>query len=334
MAEMMVDEVGELLQNSPPDVMHWKCELCGNTPLITIAHKDRYGLPVRFQVCRNCGLVVLNPRWSLELYNKFYTEYYRSLVTEYAAPKESQKSQKSPVGANNAGEYFQKLARAVQLEAILPAKPRILEIGGGVGDAASYMRDQYDADVVIVEPNKSEAEEAEKRGFVVIADVFENAHFEIADFDLVVMLRTVDHLIDAIAAFEKMRRLLKEKKGWVLLDGVDYFRRMWILKDAIKPLKIDHCYYFSPETLPAMMAKCALHPKVVDVATGQVVVLAQCGEEGVEPDMVGFGQYRFWEWERLANRPRMLPPEGVLTRYIRAETRWLWRRLRSKLRRQ
>lgn len=320
MKTTITEKVLNYLQKVPPATVHTCCELCGGGWLVTIANQDRYGLPVRFVMCRQCGLVVLNPRWGQESYNKFYTDYYRPLVAEWSGTETST--------ASHVQMWFEKMAQATALAHYLPAAPRVIDIGGGNGSLAAYLRDQYGAEVVVVEPNAREAQEAAAKGFDVIVDVFENCHLEPASCDLVVMLRTVDHLIYASETLAKVRRILRPQ-GVMLVDGVDYYRRMALSGDATKPLKIDHCYYFSPETLPMLMRKCGLSPIISDVTTlpGQVVVLAQAG-----PPMAisnnGFehflgAEYRYYEWERLVHRPSFVAKPGDFTRSVQAELAWL-----------
>jgi SAM-dependent methyltransferase len=316
----ITEEVLDYLQKVPPTIVHTCCELCGGGWLMTIANQDRYGLPVRFVMCRQCGLTTLNPRWGRDAYNKFYTAYYRPLVAEWSGGE-------TPA-AHSVQMWFEKMAQATTLAHYLPASPRVVDIGGGDGFLAEYLRDQYGAEVVIVEPNAREAQEAVAKGFDVVVDVFENSHLEPASFDLVVMLRTVDHLIHASETLDKVRRILRPQ-GVVLVDGVDYYRRMALCGDAVKPLKIDHCYYFSPETLPMLMRKCGLLPMITDVTaiSGQVVVLAQAGAP-VEISNDGFerflgAEFRYHEWEQLANRPGFVPRPGTFSRSVQTELAWL-----------
>ena len=310
------------LEEKPPCLTWATCELCGSQHLVTIANRDRYGLPVRFVMCRRCGLVVLNPRWDQEAYVRFYTDYYHPLLLESGVQ----------IAFDNWQERFQKMVQATALNRVLPPAPRVLEIGGGKGDLATYIREQYQAEVVIVEPNTREAEHAAARGFDVHARVFEECHFEASSFDLVVLMRTVDHLIDASLTFKLIQTLLKPG-GKVLLDGVDYFRRMAFRRNAVAPLKIDHCYYFSPETLPALLQHCGLQPLVTDLVSipGQIVVLAQVAEG--EPDETIWinGENRYLEWERLANRPLPSTQPIPLARSMRTELSWLSSKIRSRL---
>jgi SAM-dependent methyltransferase len=319
---MIKDNVLDYLKQVPPSIASTECELCGSGSLVTIAQRDRYGLPVRFMMCRQCALVFINPRWGQMAYAKFYTDYYHPLLVEHGIT----------IAFDNWQERFRKMAQATDLAQVLPRSPRILEIGGGEGPLAAYMKAEYSAEVVIVEPNAREAAVARAKGFEVVADVFENCEFEPASFDLVVLMRTVDHLINASQTFKMIRQLLKPQ-GKVLLDGVDYFRRMAYARDAIDSLKIDHCYYFSPETLPALMRKCGLQPVISDVVIipGQVVILAQAGEPqpaaGQEQYLVMSAAYRYQEWEQLANRPYFYTKPGFLIHSLRADLGWLERKL-------
>jgi SAM-dependent methyltransferase len=220
------------------------------------------------------------------------------------------------------------MARNTELDRYLPPSPRVLDIGGSSGVLAEFIRDEYNAEVVIVEPNAVEADAARAKGFEVYTEVLETANLNPASFDLVVMLRTVDHLIDASAAFAKIRRILRPG-GIFLVDGVDYFRRADKVGDAVKPLKIDHCYYFSPETLALMMRKNGLPCLISDLAgeSASMVNLAQAGEpediavKGLE--MLPGCETRFHEWEQLANRSRRKVIPGHITRSMLAESRWL-----------
>ncbi len=315
-------QVLDFLNASPPRLTRTVCELCDSPWLMTIANHDRYGLPVRFAMCRRCGLVALNPRWDQAAYNRFYTDHYHPLLRESGIT----------IAFGNWQEYFQKMEQATDLRHRLPRGGRVLELGGGEGWLAEYLRDQYAAQVTIVEPNAHEAERAAAKGFEVHPRVFEECRFDEASFDLVVLMRTVDHLIDASLTFERLRCLLKPG-GLVILDGVDYFRRMAVRRSAIAPLKIDHCYYFSPETLPALLQRAGLQPLVTDLVAipGQIVVLAQCAEAPINGRVWLSGEQRYLEWERLANRPVPVTQSPPLAHVMRSELSWLGSRVRKRL---
>ncbi len=282
-------------------------------------------------MCRQCGLVTQNPRWDYEAYNRFYTDFYRPLVTEWRGYPSTATS------GDSALDWLVKMARVTGLERALPSSPRVMDIGGGTGVLAEFIRDEYGGEVTIVEPNAREAEEAIAKGFEVVVDVFENAAFEPESFDLIVMVRTVDHLIDANETFTKIRQVLKPG-GYLLADGADYFRRMAFQRNTVTPLKIDHCYYFSPETLTLMMRKNGLHAVVSDLTVihGEIVNLAQAGQpkdvsvNGLEA--LPGAEHRYFEWERLADRPGFVEKPGYFIRSLYGDIDWVKSKVGEKLR--
>lgn len=55
---------------------------CGSGNFNLLAKKDRYGIPCDTVICRECGLIQLNPRMTPEAYNRFYNDEYRRLDTQ------------------------------------------------------------------------------------------------------------------------------------------------------------------------------------------------------------------------------------------------------------
>src|ERR1700722_15168618 len=64
------------------------CLLCGGANFIAVAEKDRYGLPMSVQVCRECGLLQTTPRMSGGAYAEFYDNEYRPLYVGTEQPDE------------------------------------------------------------------------------------------------------------------------------------------------------------------------------------------------------------------------------------------------------
>ena len=112
------------------------CAICDGNKFEQLSEKDRYGLYCSNVVCRNCGLVMINPRMIEASYHKFYNQEYRSLYT----------------GLNsNAANFFKgQLLRGERLfdyfisHGLIPnnkdEKPFILEVGCGAGGILSYFR--------------------------------------------------------------------------------------------------------------------------------------------------------------------------------------------------
>lgn len=112
------------------------CALCRGKNFDQISEKDRYGLYCSNVICKNCGLVMVNPRMTAASYHEFYNREYRSLYT----------------GKNyNAASFFRgQLARGERLFNYLTSnrlirfnsgkKLFILEVGCGAGGILSYFK--------------------------------------------------------------------------------------------------------------------------------------------------------------------------------------------------
>ena len=50
------------------------CNLCGADTTVELARRDKYRLAVTSVMCRNCGLMYLNPRPSVKSYDEFYLQ--------------------------------------------------------------------------------------------------------------------------------------------------------------------------------------------------------------------------------------------------------------------
>ncbi|HCT30221.1 MAG TPA: hypothetical protein DIW31_05700, partial [Bacteroidales bacterium] len=64
------------------------CAICGSVDSELLAEKDRYGLECHVVICRNCGLVYVNPRMTQDSYNQFYDGEYRKLYIGVESPAE------------------------------------------------------------------------------------------------------------------------------------------------------------------------------------------------------------------------------------------------------
>ena len=56
------------------DMERVRCNLCDSDQSVEIAHKDKYDLAITTVMCRNCGLMYLNPRPTTRAYDRFYSE--------------------------------------------------------------------------------------------------------------------------------------------------------------------------------------------------------------------------------------------------------------------
>lgn len=97
------------------------------------------------------------------------------------------------------------------LRELLPASGSAIEIGVGTGRFAAPLEIKKG-----IEPSRSMAEVARKRGVEVIHGVAEHLPFAAGEFDLALMVTTVCFLDDMNMAFQEARRVLKPGGSFVI----------------------------------------------------------------------------------------------------------------------
>jgi len=65
------------------------CVICDSNDFKLLSQKDRYGLPTDVVICKQCGLVQINPIMLENNYNDFYNFEYRKLYVGTEIPKET-----------------------------------------------------------------------------------------------------------------------------------------------------------------------------------------------------------------------------------------------------
>jgi cyclopropane fatty-acyl-phospholipid synthase-like methyltransferase len=113
----------------------------------------------------------------------------------------------------------------------------LLDLGGSTGIVAERLAQDFDLDATVVEASIPEANRARDKGLSV-ANVrlqdYSNGHVL---YDLILLCRTVDHMLDIAGDLRRIRGCLAPK-GLLFLDFVH-----------TTPPKIDHPYILSVDTM-------------------------------------------------------------------------------------
>lgn len=222
-----------------------ECDLClsPSSEWTLYAHRDRYCLPVRSMICKKCGLVFITPRMDAIQYATFYEKWYRKLVDAFN-------------GREASDEYMVQVMEAQAKDAVrflsehMPSDFQIktmLDIGGSIGSFAKMVCDVTGASGHVIDPNKKEVQEAAKKGLTVSCNNFE-FYSTSKTFDLISMLRTVEHLDTIRGAFKKVKKLLNPG-GLFLLDIVNHKFIVDMVKDKCFATKLDHVYQLTSKTI-------------------------------------------------------------------------------------
>lgn len=225
------------------DVSAWPvaevpCNLCGGTEVSVVAEQDRYGLPTRIVACVACGLRFISPRMSAEGYAAFYAHGYRPLFERLIGRPYTLRD----IEADQL-RYAADLGRTVAGR--IPATPRLLDLGGSTGIVARHFRQMFGGTATVVEPCADEL--ARATGCVPIHGSAETVTFPPASVDVVLLCRTVDHLLDPKGVLQRAREWIAPS-GVLVVDAMDV--EAWPEQARYK---VDHPYAFTADTLRALV---------------------------------------------------------------------------------
>jgi len=222
------------------------CNLCGANRWITIAHRDRYGFPVKATTCSRCGLTMLNPKMTAESYTEFYMHHYRPLVSAYHGRViNAQTIQAEQV--TYAHKFIEFIAPYLGNE-----HRNLLDVGGSTGVISLEFKKAFGLEVTVIDPAPDETAESKALGIESITGFIEDYEPGDKKFDVIAMFQTIDHLMDVKKTLQKLRLLLSEH-GLLIVDIVD-FRAAYLRNSSIEEaIKIDHVYSLTEETMEAYL---------------------------------------------------------------------------------
>ena len=215
-----------------------KCN-CGADDYTIISKRDTYGLPVTQVICKQCGLVYLNPRMNQEAYNDFYDKYYR-ILCETRLYNLSQDTWEISVVNNRKNKLFELLLYKLETE-----KLNILEIGCGHGEILEILHD-YGHNVRGIDLDSNCVNIAKNKGLNVkqahTSDLIEKYQ---GKFDLIIAMHVVEHFLNLDEELSNIKKLLKT-------DGLFYIEVPGMIGDFYTKFggsSIPHTYYFNLCTL-------------------------------------------------------------------------------------
>lgn len=215
------------------------CTLCGanNSEILFNGRDLWYGIPGSFPVrrCRECSLIYLSPRPSVEEMARYYP-------TRYAPYQLAEANASNFLQRWNRRYSENKKVRAV--EKYITPKGRALDIGCATGDFLDRLRDRG-WEVVGVEMN----DEAASYGRTHLRlDIFtgqlEEAGFAKNSFSLITMWHVLEHVHNPLDTLDEVARILSPGGVFVLAvpnpDSLEarLFRRFWAGWDVPRHLHI------------------------------------------------------------------------------------------------
>ena len=243
-----VKRINENIKSNKYQFEKIECPICTSNDFELISTKDRYGLYVPVNICRNCGLVQTNPRMSQAAYNDFYSYHYRDL---YIGTKKISTQTFFDNQISQGKNIINFLNDNTDIEY---SNLKVLEVGCGAGgilyqfkemgakvkgidlgvDYLNFGKENYSLDLTI--GSSKELQMSEK-------------------FDLIIYSHCFEHILDLEEELEQITRLLT-LKGIIYIEvpGIKYLKDS-NNNDLLSYLQNAHTFHFSLRSLTNILEK-------------------------------------------------------------------------------
>lgn len=220
------------------------CNFCNSSDFYILSKKDRNNLNVQTVICKNCGLIFINPRMTKEWYKKYYEEEYRDQMARYKG------LDRAEIYTND--YLFKKaLGRGKKMANLLKPyfkKGFVIEVGSSTGGILKGFKDIFNVEVLGIEPAPGEAEYANSHGIKTVCSMFENLDKEIPIAETILCFRSINHILD----FKKFLIWANEHlktDGRLILEVMNFLEVFNYYKYLPRAIQIDHVFMFTPLTL-------------------------------------------------------------------------------------
>lgn len=178
------------------------CCVCGGNNFEFLSEKDRYGLYAPVVICKNCGLIQMNPRMTQEAYNHFYnTEQKKLYVGKSSITDEYFKSQ-----YNKGKRIFKYLQEKLKINI---NNLSILEVGTGAGGILKYFKDKGNK-VCGCDLCSEYIEYGKKQyGLNLFVVTIENMDIKQTP-DIVIYSHVLEHLLNPIDELIKLKSIVRK----------------------------------------------------------------------------------------------------------------------------
>lgn len=216
--------------------------LCGKNNDEVIADHDRYGLPLRTVICKECGMIRSNPYYDEATLRKFYQNEYRGLYSGTSDCTEFFFAQQIDIGKEILGNLEKCFENRIEFTGM-----RVFEIGCGAGGILQSFKEKG-CDVYGVDYGDKYITFGRAKGLNVEKGSIDRISTH-GNADIVILNHVLEHIVGLYSFLEKVRLLLKQ-------DGILYIAvpsinsiPEWYGADVFRYIQNAHVWYFSETTL-------------------------------------------------------------------------------------
>ncbi|WP_257110071.1 class I SAM-dependent methyltransferase [Aliarcobacter trophiarum] len=290
-----------------------KCQ-CGSLNLEELTKIDRFGLPFGSLICRDCGLVMTNPRMSQESLSYYYDKYYHPL--NYG--EEHLENQVALFEDGQGKKIF------TIIKDFLPKKEKIsvLEIGAGTGNVLSEFKEEAKKENIIVEELGTEYNNncINKCKEKSINTIFGNIQTVIGlnkKFDLIILSHVFEHFIDLNKELDDLKQLMVDKTllyvevpGLFVIHEKDYYNNSFLGYHIHA-----HMFNFNKDSLNNLMHMSGFESKFINEKVESVYSLKHNINGSIQNNFIKNS------YSKVLNYLELLS-EGILTNFYKTLKRW------------
>lgn len=217
------------------------CPICESKRRNVISKYDRYGMFCQNNICLECGLIYLDPRFDEKSTNIFYQEHYRGIYNSGGIPKNE--------------IYKEEVKRGERIlsftKTFLKKSNNILEVGCGMGGIlSSFSKEGFKCKGIDLGADYLKIN-TDKNIELINASVFEIKE----KFDLIIYSHVFEHLRDIEKELNYLKNILTET-GVIYIEVPGIFNLEEPYKYNIKKyFQNAHNFSFSLENLTKTLNK-------------------------------------------------------------------------------
>ena len=224
------------------------CCVCGGKNFENLSKKDRYGLYVPVAICRDCGLIQMNPRMMQESYNQFYKlEYWKFYTGDKTPPDDFFKSE-----YKRGGGIYQYISENMKRGIV---NALIVEIGCSAGGILQYFKDKGN-DVYGVDLGSESIEFGrDNYNLNIETGTLDNVIKQGLSPDIIIYSHVLEHILDPVEEITKLKSIVAPNTYlYIEVPGIKYLTHSYHM-DFLKQLQNAHLYYFTLKTLKNVLRK-------------------------------------------------------------------------------
>ena len=206
------------------------------------------------------GLIMLNPRWTADTYNIFYSKYYDSLYDLAIKPDYGKEGI-----IKNMHEVWKRVESNMNLKE--SAIKSVLDAGCGPGYGLEYLKElmpQIELYGIEASPDARDVLEMNVGATIIDSDIDGDWYLNNTKaFDVIILRHVVEHMLTPVKSLSNLRKTLSDE-GFIYIAVPDMMRPRTILRDYDDWweywFRSVHAYYYCKETLFATLNLAGLEP--------------------------------------------------------------------------